>query len=71
MVGLDLLVLKNTRSAGAMMGNWLVGQTALLTEKFEPHMNAGFQCSARSLHCPLSMMPLLDRLSSSSPSSIR
>ena len=31
----------------------------------EPYMDAGFQCSGRSLHYPLSMMPSLDRLSSS------
>ena len=43
----------------AVLAKWLTGQTAVLTERVRAHINAGFQCSARSLHCTLSIMPFI------------
>ena len=53
----------------AVMAKWLAGRTSVLPARGEPHMNAGFQCSAND--CRFLFVITIDRMSSLSLSLIR
>ena len=55
----------------AVMAKWLTGQTVVLAARVRAPHECRFSVQCKVIALPLSMMPLLDRLSSSSLSSIR